>query len=149
MDEGPRLADDEGRSEGFHDRTWTDGERDGLDGKQVRTAIKRMCDACRIVRRRSRLFVVCEKTPKHKQRQGASASAESVASAGDGMEVNVGFAATGKGLDVSVHEKTCCEETRELSGAMGRAPRGMTLTGNYSARATATTSLRPRAAQGF
>ncbi|KAK9826040.1 hypothetical protein WJX74_007292 [Apatococcus lobatus] len=29
-----------------------------------------MCDACRIVRRRGRNYVVCKATPKHKQRQG-------------------------------------------------------------------------------
>ncbi|KAK9859290.1 hypothetical protein WJX84_000283 [Apatococcus fuscideae] len=37
---------------------------------KVRASIKKMCDACRIVRRRGRNYVVCKATPKHKQRQG-------------------------------------------------------------------------------
>ncbi|CAL8468135.1 g7674 [Coccomyxa elongata] len=37
---------------------------------RVRSAIKRLCDACRVVKRRGRLFVVCKANPKHKQRQG-------------------------------------------------------------------------------
>ena len=37
---------------------------------KVRTSIKRLCEACRFVKRRGRLYVVCTKVPKHKQRQG-------------------------------------------------------------------------------
>lgn len=37
---------------------------------QVRSAIKRLCEACKIVKRKGRLYVVCDKVPKHKQRQG-------------------------------------------------------------------------------
>lgn len=29
-----------------------------------------MCDGCRVVKRKGRLYVVCDKVPKHKQRQG-------------------------------------------------------------------------------
>ncbi|KAK9803376.1 hypothetical protein WJX72_001346 [[Myrmecia] bisecta] len=37
---------------------------------KVRSAVKVMCDACRVVRRRGKVFVVCKSNPKHKQRQG-------------------------------------------------------------------------------
>lgn len=36
---------------------------------KVRASVKRICDKCKIVRRRGRVYVVCE-NPKHKQRQG-------------------------------------------------------------------------------
>ena len=37
---------------------------------QVRSSVRKLCEACRIVRRRGSVFVVCDKVPKHKQRQG-------------------------------------------------------------------------------
>ncbi|MBI5140457.1 MAG: 50S ribosomal protein L36 [Candidatus Vogelbacteria bacterium] len=36
---------------------------------KVRSSIKKLCGNCKIVRRKGRLYVVCDK-PKHKQRQG-------------------------------------------------------------------------------
>ncbi len=36
---------------------------------KVRASVKRICDKCKIVRRRGVVFVVCE-NPRHKQRQG-------------------------------------------------------------------------------
>ncbi len=36
---------------------------------KVRASVKKMCDKCKIVRRRGRVFVICE-NPRHKQRQG-------------------------------------------------------------------------------
>ena len=36
---------------------------------KVRPSIKRMCDRCKIVRRRGVVRVICA-NPKHKQRQG-------------------------------------------------------------------------------
>lgn len=36
----------------------------------VRSAVKRMCRECRVVRRRRILRIVCKKNPRHKQRQG-------------------------------------------------------------------------------
>jgi large subunit ribosomal protein L36 len=36
----------------------------------VKASIRRLCDACRIVKRRGKLFVVCKENKKHKQRQG-------------------------------------------------------------------------------
>ncbi|HUT96023.1 MAG TPA: 50S ribosomal protein L36 [Candidatus Paceibacterota bacterium] len=36
---------------------------------KVRTSVKRICNKCKIVRRKSRIYVICS-NPKHKQRQG-------------------------------------------------------------------------------
>ncbi len=36
---------------------------------KVRASVKRMCSKCQVVRRRGRVYVICE-NPKHKQRQG-------------------------------------------------------------------------------
>ncbi|MFQ5705841.1 MAG: 50S ribosomal protein L36 [bacterium] len=36
---------------------------------KVRSSLKRICDNCKIIRRKGRLLVIC-KNPRHKQRQG-------------------------------------------------------------------------------
>ncbi|MBC7516938.1 MAG: 50S ribosomal protein L36 [Cyanobacteria bacterium] len=36
---------------------------------KVRASVRKMCDKCRVIRRRGRVTVICE-NPKHKQRQG-------------------------------------------------------------------------------
>ena len=36
---------------------------------KVRASVKKMCEKCKIVKRRGRLQIICE-NPKHKQRQG-------------------------------------------------------------------------------
>jgi len=36
---------------------------------KVRASVKRICEKCKIVRRRGVVFVVCD-NPRHKQRQG-------------------------------------------------------------------------------
>ncbi|MEL6228495.1 MAG: 50S ribosomal protein L36 [Cyanobacteria bacterium J06636_28] len=36
---------------------------------KVRASVKKMCDKCRVIRRRGRVMVICT-NPKHKQRQG-------------------------------------------------------------------------------
>jgi large subunit ribosomal protein L36 len=36
---------------------------------KVRASVKKICDKCKIIRRKGRLYVICE-NPKHKQRQG-------------------------------------------------------------------------------
>ncbi|MBW6440849.1 50S ribosomal protein L36 [Patescibacteria group bacterium] len=36
---------------------------------KVRASVKKMCDNCKIVRRKRKLYVICS-NPKHKQRQG-------------------------------------------------------------------------------
>ncbi|HEX4104454.1 MAG TPA: 50S ribosomal protein L36 [Candidatus Paceibacterota bacterium] len=37
---------------------------------KVRSSIKKICANCQVVKRRGRLYIVCKKNPKHKQRQG-------------------------------------------------------------------------------
>ena len=37
---------------------------------KVRASVKKMCEYCRVVKRRGVLFVICSRTAKHKQRQG-------------------------------------------------------------------------------
>jgi len=37
---------------------------------KVRTYVKKMCEHCRIVRRHGRVYVICPRLKKHKQRQG-------------------------------------------------------------------------------
>lgn len=36
---------------------------------KVRPSVKKMCDKCRLIRRKGTLRVICQ-NPKHKQRQG-------------------------------------------------------------------------------
>ncbi|HIA46381.1 MAG TPA: 50S ribosomal protein L36 [Candidatus Hydrogenedentes bacterium] len=36
---------------------------------KVRSSVKKICDKCKIIKRRGRVRVICE-NPKHKQRQG-------------------------------------------------------------------------------
>ncbi|MBN2104302.1 50S ribosomal protein L36 [bacterium] len=36
---------------------------------KVRSSVKKMCDKCKIIRRRGVLRVICQ-NPRHKQRQG-------------------------------------------------------------------------------
>ena len=36
---------------------------------KVRPSVKKICDKCKIIKRKGRVMVICE-NPKHKQRQG-------------------------------------------------------------------------------
>jgi large subunit ribosomal protein L36 len=36
---------------------------------KVRPSVKKMCDKCRVIRRRGRILIICT-NPRHKQRQG-------------------------------------------------------------------------------
>ncbi|HEY9624843.1 MAG TPA: 50S ribosomal protein L36 [Crinalium sp.] len=36
---------------------------------KVRASVRRICEKCRVIRRRGRVMVICA-NPKHKQRQG-------------------------------------------------------------------------------
>jgi large subunit ribosomal protein L36 len=36
---------------------------------KVRASVRKMCDKCRLIRRRRKVMVICS-NPKHKQRQG-------------------------------------------------------------------------------
>ncbi|MDO8515696.1 MAG: 50S ribosomal protein L36 [bacterium] len=37
---------------------------------KVRASIKKICNGCKVVKRRGNLYVICKKNAKHKQRQG-------------------------------------------------------------------------------
>lgn len=37
---------------------------------KVRSSVKKLCENCKIVRRKGTVYVICKKNPKHKQRQG-------------------------------------------------------------------------------
>ncbi|MEK7575573.1 MAG: 50S ribosomal protein L36 [Patescibacteria group bacterium] len=37
---------------------------------KVRASVKKICINCKMVRRKGRIYVICKKNPKHKQRQG-------------------------------------------------------------------------------
>ncbi|MCL4392157.1 50S ribosomal protein L36 [Patescibacteria group bacterium] len=37
---------------------------------KVRASVKKICASCKTVKRNGRLYVICPKNPKHKQRQG-------------------------------------------------------------------------------
>ena len=41
-----------------------------IRGMKTRSSVKRLCESCKPVRRKGRVFVICDKNPKHKQRQG-------------------------------------------------------------------------------
>ena len=46
---------------------------------KVRSAVRRFCEHCQMMRRKKRLYVYCKKNPKHKQRQGFSTLATNAA----------------------------------------------------------------------
>ncbi len=72
---------------------------------QVRASVRKLCDACRIVRRRGTVFVVCDKVPKHKQRQGLHAL-----SAGAAHAAEAGHAAEGAAHELLPAAAACCAE---------------------------------------
>ncbi len=37
---------------------------------KVRASVKRICEKCKMVRRKGRVYVICKGNPRHKQRQG-------------------------------------------------------------------------------
>lgn len=37
---------------------------------KVRASVKKICDYCKVVRRRGKVYVICSRSEKHKQRQG-------------------------------------------------------------------------------
>lgn len=37
---------------------------------KVRSSVKRICEHCKMVSRKGRVYVICSVNPRHKQRQG-------------------------------------------------------------------------------
>ncbi|KAL1985201.1 hypothetical protein VTN96DRAFT_8117 [Rasamsonia emersonii] len=46
------------------------GSSQQIRGMKTRSSVKRLCDGCKPVRRKNRVYIICSKNPKHKQRQG-------------------------------------------------------------------------------
>lgn len=42
------------------------------EAMKVRSSVKKMCEFCKTIKRRGRVYVICSSNPKHKQRQGMS-----------------------------------------------------------------------------
>ena len=37
---------------------------------KVRASVGKMCENCRVIKRKGRVMVICSSNPRHKQRQG-------------------------------------------------------------------------------
>ena len=44
-------------------------ERYGRDTMKVKPSVKKICEKCKIIKRKGKVMVICE-NPKHKQKQG-------------------------------------------------------------------------------
>jgi len=87
------------------------------------------------------LFVVCSKTPKHKQRQGVHTTRAEA----EATEARAGtFASSALMESAPEVERTCCESVRLGAGADGSAPAWVSATG---ARAREASTLLPRIAR--
>ncbi|KAK2357865.1 hypothetical protein P8452_77074 [Trifolium repens] len=47
---------------------------------KVRSSVKKMCEYCRTIKRKGRVYIMCTANPKHKQRQGISTFANDASS---------------------------------------------------------------------
>ena len=47
----------------------TKTERYGIITMKVKPSVKKICEKCKIIKRKGKIMVICE-NPKHKQRQG-------------------------------------------------------------------------------
>jgi len=116
---------------------------------QVRSAIKKLCEHCRIVKRKGRLYVVCPKVPKHKQRQGIfTETAASATADGEALATNAG-GGSGNAAGAWWHRLggcACCGGAGGAAGAKAAhgAIAGLTLEGNFRKPRV---SLLPRIAQ--
>ena len=45
-------------------------KRKGDIEMKVRPSVKKMCDKCKIIKRKGRVMIICSKDQSHKQRQG-------------------------------------------------------------------------------
>ncbi|XP_073220147.1 uncharacterized protein [Cicer arietinum] len=55
---------------------------------KVRSSVKKMCEYCRTVKRKGRVYVLCTSNPKHKQRQGMSTFANEAPSHQPSLEIS-------------------------------------------------------------
>ncbi|KAI5844554.1 ribosomal protein L36-domain-containing protein [Morchella snyderi] len=50
--------------------SWNVVQQQQKRGMKVRSSVKKLCEGCKSVRRKGRVYIICDKNPKHKQRQG-------------------------------------------------------------------------------
>ncbi|XP_058760286.1 uncharacterized protein LOC131633597 [Vicia villosa] len=55
---------------------------------KVRSSVKKMCEYCRTIKRKGRVYVLCTANPKHKQRQGMSTFADEATSHQPSVEIS-------------------------------------------------------------
>ncbi|CAK8563412.1 unnamed protein product [Lathyrus sativus] len=55
---------------------------------KVRSSVKKMCEYCRTIKRKGRVYILCTANPKHKQRQGMSTFADEAASHQPSVEIS-------------------------------------------------------------
>jgi large subunit ribosomal protein L36 len=46
------------------------GSTGSEEAMKVRPSVKKICDKCKVVRRKGVVRIICQKNPRHKQRQG-------------------------------------------------------------------------------
>ncbi len=85
---------------------------------KVRRALRRMCDACKIVRRGKKCYVICSLDPKHKQRQGFATLAFGGAPGGGAPGGGAGCDGCGCGCAERAPEHSAAA----LARALPRAP---------------------------
>jgi large subunit ribosomal protein L36 len=50
---------------------WDDGVlREAVEVMKVRASVKKICDKCKVIRRKGVVRIICPANPRHKQRQG-------------------------------------------------------------------------------
>jgi large subunit ribosomal protein L36 len=55
---------------GSSDETVAIPEKKVSRAMKVRSSVKQICENCKIVRRKGKIYVICSSNPRHKQRQG-------------------------------------------------------------------------------
>jgi large subunit ribosomal protein L36 len=55
-----------------HERGTLDGsgEREKEAVMKVRASVKKICDKCKVIKRKGTVRIICPANPRHKQRQG-------------------------------------------------------------------------------
>ena len=46
------------------------GRERGVPNMKVRASVKKICDKCKVVKRKGTVRIICPANPRHKQRQG-------------------------------------------------------------------------------
>ena len=56
------------------------GQVGAREQMKVRASVKKICEYCKVVKRKRVVYVVCQRSPKHKQRQGFMPTSDPFAS---------------------------------------------------------------------